>query len=62
MARNHVPNAPPVRRVDDLDATLEELRRRDVQAAFRVIEDRSLGHRTFAIRDNAGNFIQFYGT
>jgi catechol 2,3-dioxygenase-like lactoylglutathione lyase family enzyme len=47
--------------VDDLDATLAELRRRSVDIAFATFKDEALGYRTFAVRDNAGNFIQFFG-
>jgi lactoylglutathione lyase/glyoxylase I family protein len=47
--------------VDDLDATLAEFRRRSVDVAFETFQDEALGYRTFAIGDNAGNFIQFFG-
>jgi extradiol dioxygenase family protein len=47
--------------VDDVDATLKELEARKVDVAFRIFKDDALGLRTFAIRDNAGNVIQFFG-
>lgn len=46
---------------DDLDATLKELEARHVDIAFRTFSDEALAYRTFAIRDNSGNFIQFFG-
>jgi hypothetical protein len=47
--------------VPDLDATLKALEARNVDIAFRIFSDAALALRTFAIRDNAGNFIQFFG-
>jgi catechol 2,3-dioxygenase-like lactoylglutathione lyase family enzyme len=47
--------------VDDLESTLDELRRRSVEIAFAIIEDRALGLRSFAIRDPDGNMIQIFG-
>ena len=47
--------------VDDLDATFQELEARKVDIAFRVFSDDALAYRTFAIRDNSGNMIQFFG-
>ena len=47
--------------VSDLDASLRELEARHVDIAFRPFTDDALGVRSFAIRDNAGNFVQFFG-
>jgi catechol 2,3-dioxygenase-like lactoylglutathione lyase family enzyme len=47
--------------VDDLDAALKELEARHVNIAFRILSDDGLAYRTFAIRDNAANIIQFFG-
>ena len=47
--------------VADLDAAFKELEARKVDVAFRVFADAGLGLRTFAIRDNSGNMIQFFG-
>jgi catechol 2,3-dioxygenase-like lactoylglutathione lyase family enzyme len=47
--------------VDDLDAAFQELEARKVDIAFRVFNDNALAYRTFAIRDNSGNMIQFFG-
>lgn len=47
--------------VDDLDATLKELEARGVNVAFSIFRDDALAYRTFAVRDNAGNFLQFFG-
>ena len=47
--------------VDDLDATFKELTARKVEMAFPIFTDEALAVRTFAIRDNSGNLIQFFG-
>jgi hypothetical protein len=39
----------------------KELGARKVDIAFRVFSDDALAYRTFAIRDNSGNMIQFFG-
>jgi len=48
--------------VDDLDATLKELKARQVTMAFEPFFDSSMQCRMFAIRDNNGNILQFFGT
>jgi catechol 2,3-dioxygenase-like lactoylglutathione lyase family enzyme len=48
--------------VDDLDATFKELNTRKVEIAFPIFADAALAIRTFAIRDNNGNLLQFFGT
>lgn len=47
--------------VNDLDAALRELERRHVTIRFRPFADEALGYRTFAIADNEGNIVQFFG-
>ena len=47
--------------VDNLDAALNELRSRDVTFAFETVYDRFIDYRMFAIRDNNGNILQFFG-
>jgi catechol 2,3-dioxygenase-like lactoylglutathione lyase family enzyme len=47
--------------VDDLDATLKELKSRGVTMAFETFYDKSMDCRMFAIRDNNGNILQFFG-
>lgn len=47
--------------VDDLDATLKELKSRNVTLAFDTFYDKSMDCRMFAIRDNNGNILQFFG-
>ncbi len=47
--------------VDDLDATLKELKSRSVTLAFDTFYDKSMDCRMFAIRDNNGNILQFFG-
>lgn len=47
--------------VDDLDETFKELNARKVEMAFPIFADEALAIRTFAIRDNSGNLIQFFG-
>ena len=47
--------------VDDLDATLKELKARNVTMAFETFYDKSMDCRMFAIRDNNGNILQFFG-
>ena len=47
--------------VDDLDATFTELTARKVEIAFPIFADSALATRTFAIRDNSGNVLQFFG-
>jgi catechol 2,3-dioxygenase-like lactoylglutathione lyase family enzyme len=47
--------------VDDLDATLAELKSRNVTVAFDTFYDKSMDCRMFAIRDNNGNMLQFLG-
>ena len=47
--------------VDDLDATLSELKSRGVIIAFEPFYEKSMNCRMFAIRDNNGNILQFFG-
>lgn len=47
--------------VDDLDATFNELKSRGVTIAFDTFYDKSMNCRMFAIRDNNGNILQFFG-
>jgi catechol 2,3-dioxygenase-like lactoylglutathione lyase family enzyme len=47
--------------VDDLDAALKELKSRNVTMAFDTFYDKSMDCRMFAIRDNNGNILQFFG-
>lgn len=47
--------------VDDLDAARKELKLRNVTMAFDTFYDKSMDCRTFAIRDNNGNILQFFG-
>ena len=47
--------------VDDLDAALKELKARNVTMAFEMFYDKALDCRMFAIRDNNGNILQFFG-
>lgn len=48
--------------VSDLDSTYEELKSRGVTMAFEPFFDASMQCRMFAIRDNSGNILQFFGT
>jgi catechol 2,3-dioxygenase-like lactoylglutathione lyase family enzyme len=47
--------------VDDLDVALKELKSRNVTFAFDAFYDKSMDCRMFAIRDDNGNIIQFFG-
>lgn len=47
--------------VDDLDVALKELAGRNVTLAFDMFYDKSMECRMFAIRDNNGNILQFFG-
>jgi catechol 2,3-dioxygenase-like lactoylglutathione lyase family enzyme len=47
--------------IDDLDAAHEELKSRDVNMAFEILYEKSMDCRMFAIRDNNGNILQFFG-
>lgn len=47
--------------VDDLDAASKELKSRNVTFAFQTFYDKSMDCRMFAIRDNNGNMLQFFG-
>lgn len=47
--------------VDDLDATLQQLKEGGVTLAFDPFYDASMDCRMFAIRDNNGNILQFFG-
>lgn len=47
--------------VDDLDATLKELKARGVAMAFETFYDKAMDSRMFAIGDNNGNILQFFG-
>lgn len=47
--------------VDDLDGTLRELKARHVTMAFETFYDKSMDCRMFAIRDDNGNILQFFG-
>jgi catechol 2,3-dioxygenase-like lactoylglutathione lyase family enzyme len=47
--------------VNDLDDTLSALKSRNVTMAFQMFYDKSMDCRTFAIRDNNGNILQFFG-
>ena len=47
--------------VDDLDATFKELNARKVEIAFPIFADSALAIRTFAVRDNSDNMLQFFG-
>lgn len=47
--------------VDDLDATHAALQLREVHMAFEIFFDLSMDCRMFAIRDNNGNILQFFG-
>lgn len=47
--------------VEDLDATLKELKARHVTMAFETFYDQDMNCRMFAIRDNNGNILQFFG-
>ncbi|MBV8207757.1 MAG: VOC family protein [Acidobacteria bacterium] len=47
--------------VDDLDAALVEFRARNVTLAFEPFFDPSMQCRMFAIRDDNGNLLQFFG-
>ncbi len=47
--------------VDDLDAMLRALKAKQVTMAFEPFFDDSTQCRTFAVRDNNGNIIQFFG-
>jgi catechol 2,3-dioxygenase-like lactoylglutathione lyase family enzyme len=48
--------------VRDLDSTYEQLKSRGVTMAFEPFFDPSMQCRMFAIRDNGGNILQFFGT
>lgn len=47
--------------VDDLDLAARQLKSRDVTIAFEKFYDKSMDCHMFAIRDNNGNLIQFFG-
>ena len=47
--------------VDDLDSAWQELKSRHVTMAFEPFFDASMQCRMFAIRDNNGNILQFFG-
>ena len=47
--------------VSDFDAALAKLRERGVQLAFGPFPAKGSQRANFAIRDNAGNLIQFFG-
>ena len=47
--------------VDDLDGAMKELKSRNVTFAFELFYDKSMDCRMFAIRDNNGNMLQFFG-
>jgi hypothetical protein len=47
--------------VDHLDATHIALQSRGVTMAFETFFDPSMDCRMFAIRDNNGNILQFFG-
>lgn len=47
--------------VDDLDSILDHLKSRDVIMAFEPFFDASMQCRMFAVRDNNGNILQFFG-
>jgi len=47
--------------VDDLDSVLKDLKSRNVTFAFELFYDKSMDCRMFAIRDNNGNILQFFG-
>ena len=48
--------------VNDVDATFKELKARDVEIAFGPFPARpETPYKNFAIRDNSGNLIQFFG-
>lgn len=47
--------------VSDLDSTYEQLKSRGVTIAFEPFFDTSMQCRMFAIRDNGGNILQFFG-
>jgi catechol 2,3-dioxygenase-like lactoylglutathione lyase family enzyme len=47
--------------VDDFDAALRELKSRQITFAFEPFFDGSMQCRMFAIRDNNGNILQFFG-
>ncbi len=48
--------------VTNLDSSFAELKSRDVVFAFEPFFDSSMQCRMFAIRDNNGNILQFFGT
>ena len=47
--------------VDDLDSAWNEFKERNVTIAFEPFFDASMQCRMFAIRDNNGNILQFFG-
>jgi catechol 2,3-dioxygenase-like lactoylglutathione lyase family enzyme len=47
--------------VDDLDHAWKELKSRQVTVAFEPFFDATMQCRMFAIRDNNGNLLQFFG-
>ena len=47
--------------VDDLDSVLKQLKSRNVTMAFEPFYDASMQCRMFAIRDNNGTILQFFG-
>ena len=48
--------------VDDIDATFRELKARNVEIAFGMFPAKAeTPYKNFAIRDNSGNLIQFFG-
>jgi len=48
--------------VDDLDQAWEQLKSQQVAVAFEPFFDKAMQCRMFAIRDNNGNIVQFFGT
>ena len=48
--------------VDDLDAAWRELQSREVTVAFEPFFEPTMQCRMFAIRDNNGNILQFFGS
>lgn len=47
--------------VEDLDSALKQLKSLDVIVAFEPFFDAAMQCRMFAIRDNNGNLLQFFG-
>ncbi|HZN91987.1 MAG TPA: VOC family protein [Myxococcales bacterium] len=47
--------------VEDIDARHRELGRRGVPMAYELMNAKDLPLRTFSVRDNEGNLLQFFG-